>query len=112
MKPDRRRRLDSTTAEVVEDIVIDWMNKYSLDDGNLAVTDFDNPEQIKAWVAGVWGRITHQLNAGLPYDENTLVAYAGECFYNQVSRHRSYEKIKPYLPRPVTMHGELKEKRR
>lgn len=48
MKSQRRRRLDSTTADIVEDIVIDWMNKYSLEDGNLAVTDFENSEQIKS----------------------------------------------------------------
>lgn len=101
----RLRSLDSTTADIIEDVVIDWMNKYSLEDGNLAVTDFDDPGQIKKWVEGVWGRITHQLSeSGLPYDNNSVVGHAGKCFFEQISEHEFYEKLKPHLPHAVTMH--------
>jgi|GEM_PF-2362502 len=81
------------------------MNKYALDDSNLAVEDFNDPAKIKPWVDGVWGRITHQLSeSGWPYDNQKVMALAGKYFYDQVSDHKFYDKLKPHLPRAVTMY--------
>lgn len=101
----RFRKLNATTKDVIENIVIDWMNKYPLTDGNLAVKDFDNPEAVRGWVTGVWGRISHQLSqSGLKYDNNSVLSQAGKSFYEQVSHLATYERIRPHLPAFVTMH--------
>ncbi|TSC85656.1 MAG: hypothetical protein G01um10148_1042 [Parcubacteria group bacterium Gr01-1014_8] len=106
MKEDKGfRQLNATTRDVIESVVIDWIDKYYIENSNLAVKHFNNPEEIKLWVQGVWGRITHQLSgSGLPYNNDVILANAGKSFFDLISRHREYEKIKPHLPRAVTMH--------
>lgn len=102
--------IDAATSEAIEDVVIDWLNKYAPDGSNLAITDYDNREQIERWVHGVWGRITHQLaESGLPYPTNAIIALAGKAFYLHICAHPQYGKLRRYLPRPVTMH-EVTEK--
>lgn len=75
------------------------MNKYGLQEGNLAVTDFDDGEQIKQWVTGVWGRITHQLKgSGMPFGDGEVMEYARVVLYRQLVGHEYFEKLLPYLP--------------
>ena len=112
MKEERvHRRLDTITRDVIEDVVIDWMNKYPIEGGNLAVGDFDNPEKIQLWAQGVWGRIAHQLSeSGLPYDNAEILLTAGKVFFDQISGHPMYDKIKPHLPPAVVMHDSSQAK--
>ncbi len=101
----RFRRLNATTRDIIENIVIDWINKYYLEDSNLAIKNYDDAEQVRAWVTGVWGRISHQLSqSGLKYDNNSVLAHAGKVFFEQIGHLAVYEKLKPHLPTLVTMH--------
>ncbi|MEK9160661.1 MAG: hypothetical protein AAB440_01315 [Patescibacteria group bacterium] len=100
--------LDKITKDVVENIVIDWMNKYALEDSNLAIRDYDNPEQIKTWVRGVWGRIKHQLDeSGFPTGGEKIMNLAGFYFHDQIKGHHRYEALKPYLPGEVLLYDGL-----
>lgn len=92
------KSFNSRTKDMVENIVIDWMTKYYIDDSNLAVADYEDAAQIQKWVTGVWGRITHQiLGSGLPRSED-LQKLAAYYFNDQISGHRHYDKIRPHLP--------------
>jgi hypothetical protein len=92
--------LDAETKDMIETVVIDWMNKYPVESGNLAITDPENTDQIKAWVGGVWGRITDEIShSGLPYDNKAIMYFAQKCLYDQLATHPFYEKMKPYLPK-------------
>lgn len=106
-----QRKLDATTREAVETVVIDWMDKYHTESSNLAIEDFDDPRKIKLWVQGVWGRIRDQLSqSGWGYDDTAVLVAAGKTFFDQISSHPNYDKIKPYLPKAVTMHDSSQAK--
>jgi hypothetical protein len=97
-KPEILKSFNSRTRNMVENIVIDWMTKYYIDDSNLAVSDYDDPAQIQNWVKGVWGRITHQiLGSGLPRSGD-LEKLAAHYFNDQISGHKFYDRIRPHLP--------------
>lgn len=105
------RQLNATTKDIVETIVIDWINKYYLEDSNLAIKNFDDSAQVRAWVTGVWGRISHQLSeSGLKYDNSSVLAHAGKVFYEQIGHLAAYEKLRPHLPTLVTKHEPVKKK--
>lgn len=86
---------------MVENIVLDWLNKYPLESSQnqLSITDPTDKTQVKLWVTGVWGRISHQLrDSGLPVDNKKIMAMAREIFNREASRHRWFEQIKNSLP--------------
>lgn len=57
----------SLNNEVIEAIVDDWIEKYPLREGNLAINDPKDSQQIDRWIDGVLGRIKHQLlDSGFP----------------------------------------------
>ena len=86
---------------MVESVVLDWLNKYPLESptGKLSVENPADKEQVKQWVTGVWGRISHQLtDSGLPIDNRKILAMARDVFNREVARHPWYEQIKDLLP--------------
>lgn len=92
--------MDFVNRDIIESVVIDWLNKYPLQGENeLSVKNPNDPAQIKLWISGVWGRITHQiLSSGLPFDDSLILNIARNSLYDQLAPHPWYEKVKPYLP--------------
>jgi hypothetical protein len=101
-------RVDALTKDIIENIVIDWMNKYALEGSNLAIQNYDDPEQIKTWVQGVWGRIKHQLDdSGFPFKSGKIMNIAGFSFHDQIKGHPRYKALKPHLPAEVLLYDGL-----
>lgn len=97
----------------VESVVLDWLNKYPLEShsGHLSVADPNNKDQVRVWVSGVWGRITHQLkDSGLPVDNNKILNLARKVFNTEIAKHPWYELIKDDLPKPPQSTGWLEAK--
>ncbi|MBY0110433.1 hypothetical protein K2Y00_00275 [Patescibacteria group bacterium] len=100
--------IDKLTKDIIENTVIEWMNKYALTDSNLAIQNYDDPEQIKTWVRGVWGRIKHQLDdSGFPTGGKNIMSIAGYYFHDQIKGHPRYEALKPHLPQEVLLYDGL-----
>jgi len=63
----------SSNRKVVEAIVDDWIEKYPLREGNLAIINPDDPKQIQRWIDGVLGRIKHQMiDSGFPMKKEEM----------------------------------------
>jgi hypothetical protein len=102
--------MDRDTQESIDEGVRGWLTKYSLDDGNLSLMNFDKPEEVEQWVNGVWWRIRDQfVGSGLPYDDSTIIRMMGWSFYKYIHGHPKYPELRKYLPRPVTMCEPKKE---
>ncbi len=104
------REQGDMVQNMVESIVLDWLNKYPLEseDNHLSVKDPYNADQVRDWVAGVWGRISHQLtDSGFPGDNKILLKSAREIFNNELSKHPWYEQIKINLPKEPPSTGWL-----
>ena len=71
--PELIERESDINYEVVESIVDDWIEKYPLREGNLAIENPNDPKQIDRWIDGVLGRIKHQLiDSGFPMKKEEM----------------------------------------
>ena len=86
--------------DIIDSIVLDWINKYPLEgQGSLSMQSLPDSESVRHWVAGVWGRITHQLaSSGLPFNDRQILSIASRSFHTHLESHRWYNEIKSYLP--------------
>ncbi|MBP9816613.1 MAG: hypothetical protein KBD05_01125 [Candidatus Pacebacteria bacterium] len=102
------QKIDAITKDMVESTVITWLNGYALDGSNLSIQNYEDKEEIKKWVRGVWGRIKHQLeDSGFPFPGGKIMNLAGFYFHDQIKNHPRYEALKPHLPPEVLLYDGL-----
>lgn len=92
--------IKSLNEMTIESSVDDWIAKYPLREGNLAITDPTNKKQVQNWIDGVLGRIKHQfLGSGFPMPEEEMERLIIEYLHKNVSEDDWYlDYLLPQLP--------------
>lgn len=113
-KPEILKSFNGRIRNATENIVIDWIDKYFLNDSNLALIDFDDREKLKAqvlgWTGGVVERIRHQLVLSGFRGSDKIEPLIGYYLHDHLSHYPRYAEIREFLPAGVRAYDQTYQK--